>query len=143
MNRFFEVGAKYAKTLPDGAKRKVSKTVLIEAETFTEAERRFTEQVPPDIEDLQVVSEKIVKYEEIVTATDDDADKYYKIKHNLITIDEKTMQEKRQPQYIIIQAASVDDARERYKQHVKRWACDVVLEAVSETKYMDFFPYKH
>lgn len=141
MNRFFEVGAKYAKTLPDGTRRKVSKTVLIEAETFTEAERRFTEQVPPYIEDLHVVSEKIVNYEEVVTTTDDQADTYYKVKHNLITMDERTMQEKRQPQYIIIQAASVDDARERYKQHVKGWACDVVLEAISETKYMDFLPY--
>lgn len=141
MNRFFEVGAKYAKTLPDGTRRKVSKTVLIEAETFTEAERRFTEQVPPYIEDLHVVSEKIVNYEEVVTTTDDQADTYYKVKHNLITMDERTMQEKRQPQYIIIQAASVDDARERYKQHVKGWACDVVLEAISETKYMNFLPY--
>ncbi len=142
MNRFFEVGVRYAKTLPNGSMRKVSEAYLLDAVSFTEAEQRVTRQMQPYHEDFQVVSEKIADYEDIVTATDDDADKYYKIKHNLITIDEKTMQEKRQPQYIIIQAASVDDARERYKQHVKGWACDAVLEAVSETKYMDYFPYK-
>ncbi len=142
MNRFFEVGVRYAKTLPNGSMRKVSEAYLLDAVSFTEAEQRVTRQMQPYHEDFQVVSEKIADYEDIVTATDDDADKYYKIKHNLITLDEKTMQEKRQSQYIIIQAASVDDARERYKQHIKRWACDVVLEAVSETKYMDYFPYK-
>lgn len=28
-----------------------------------------------------------------------------------------------------------------YKQHIKGWFVDVVLEAVSETKYINYFPY--
>ena len=90
-----------------------------------------------------MVTEKITNIAEVVTTDDASADKFYKVKHSLITIDEKTAKEKKQAQYIIIQASSVDDARDRYKQHIKGWLVDVVLEAVSETKYMDYFPYNN
>ena len=65
------------------------------------------------------------------------------VKECTASIDEKTAKERQQAQYIIIQASSVDDARDRYKQHINGWLVDVVLEAVSETKYMDYFPYNN
>ena len=93
--------------------------------------------------EFRVVTEKITNIAEVVTTDNASADKFYKVKHSLITIDEKTAKEKKQAQYIIIQASSVDDARDRYKQYIKGWLVDVVLEAVSETKYMDYFPYNN
>lgn len=143
MNSYFEVGVRYDKTMDDGVARKVTETYLLDALTFTEAEKRATEEMEAYISgEFRVVTEKIANISEVVTTDDDSADKFYKVKHNLITIDEKTGKEKKQPQYIIIQAASVDDARDRYKQYIKGWLVDVVLEAVSETKYMDYFTYK-
>jgi len=143
MNSYFEVGVRYDKTMDDGVARKVTETYLLDALTFTEAEKRATEEMEAYISgEFRVVTEKITNISEVVTTDDDSADKFYKVKHNLITIDEKTGKEKKQPQYIIIQAASVDDARDRYKQYIKGWLVDVVLEAVSETKYMDYFTYK-
>lgn len=93
--------------------------------------------------EFRVVTEKITNIAEVVNTNDTTADKFYKVKHSFITIDEKSGKEKKQPQYIIIQASSVDDARDRYKQYIKGWLADVVLEAVSETKYMDYFPYNN
>lgn len=143
MNSYFEVGVRYGKTMDDGVIRKVTENYLLEALSFTEAEKRATEEMEAYISGgFRVVTEKITNIAEIVTTDDVNADKFYKVKHSLITIDEKTAKEKKQAQYIIIQAASVDDARDRYSQHIKGWLIDVVLEAVSETKYMDFFPYK-
>lgn len=141
MNSYFEVGVRYDKTMEDGAIRKVTENYLLEALSFAEAEKRATEEMKPYIRgEFRVVTEKITNIAEVVTTTDASADKFYKVKHSLITIDEKTAQEKKQAQYIIIQASSVDDARDRYKQYIKGWLVDVVLEAVSETKYMDYFP---
>ena len=143
MNTYFEVGVRYDKTMDDGVARKVTETYLLDALTFTEAEKRATEEMEAYISgEFRVVTEKITNISEVVTTDDDSADKFYKVKHNLITIDEKTGKEKKQPQYIIIQAASVDDARDRYKQYIIGLLVDVVLEAVGETKYMDYFTYK-
>ena len=144
MNSYFEVGVRYDKTMEDGAVRKVTENYLVEAVSFTEAEKRATQEMEAYISgDFRVVTEKITNIAEIVTTDDATADKFYKVKHSLITINEKTLKEKKQAQYIIIQASSVDDARNRYMQHIKDWLVDVVLEAVSETKYMDYFPFKY
>lgn len=143
MNTYFEVGIRYDKTMENGAIKKVTENYLLEAVSFTEAESRAIEKLKAYTSgELSVISEKITNISEVVTTDNATADKFYRVKHNLITLDEKSGKEKKQAQYIIIQAASVDDARDRYKQHIKSWLIDVVLEAVSETKYMDFFPYK-
>lgn len=144
MNSYFEVGVRYDKKMEDGVVRKVTENYLLDALSFTEAEKRATEEMKAYISgEFRVVTEKITNIAEVVTTNDTSADKFYKVKHSLITIDEKTAKEKKQAQYIIIQASSVDDARDRYKQHINGWLVDVVLEAVSETKYMDYFPYNN
>lgn len=142
MNRYYEVGVRYDKTMEDGAVRKVTENYLLDALSFTEAEKRITEEMEAYISgEFQVVAEKITNIAEVVATDDLSADRFYKVKHNIITIDEKTGKEKKQAQYIIVQASSVDDARDRYKRHVEGWLADLQLEAVSETKYMDYFPY--
>ena len=144
MNSYFEVGVRYYKTMEDGLVRRVTENYLLDALTFTEAEQRATEEMEPYISgEFRVVTEKITNIAEVVTTNDKSADKFYKVKYSLINIDEKTLKEKKQTQYIIIQASSVDDARDRYKQHIQGWVVDVVLEAVIETKYMDYFPYNN
>ena len=142
MNSYFEVGVRYDRTMEDGVVRKVTENYLLDALSFTEAEKRATEEMKAYISgEFRVVTEKITNIAEVVTTNDTSADKFYKVKHSLITINEKTAKKKKQAQYIIIQASRVDDARDRYKQHIKGWLVDVVLEAVSETKYMVYFPY--
>ena len=140
MNSYFEVGVRYDKTTEDGVIRNVTENYLLDALTFTEAEKRTTEEMEAYASgEFRVVAEKITNISEVVTTDDATADKFYKVKHSITTINEKTGKEKKQAQYIIIQAASIDDARDRYKQHIKGWLVDVVLEAVSETKLMDYF----
>jgi hypothetical protein len=140
MNKFFEVGVRYDKTMDNGVTRKVTENYLIEAVSFSEAEVRATIEMTRHGGESEVVTEKIVNVSEVVTApTEDGADKFYKVKHNIVTMDEKTAKEKMQPQYILVQAASIDDARERYKRHISTWVIDTVLEAIGETKIVDFF----
>lgn len=144
MNSYFEVGVRYDKFMGGGVVCKVTENYLLDALSFTEAEKRVTEEMEAYISgEFRVVTEKIINITEVVTTNDMSADKFYKVKYSLIKIDEKTKKVKKQAQYIIIQASSVDDARDRYKQYIKGWLADVVLEAVSETKYMDYFPYNN
>lgn len=142
MNSYFEVGIRYDKMMADGTERRVTELYLLDALSFTEAETRATEEMSAYISgEFQVITEKIVKVEQVVTTADESADRYYKLKYNIITVDEKSGKEKQQPQYVIIQAKSVDDARDRYQNYIKGWMADTELEAISETKYLDYFPY--
>ncbi|MBQ8051658.1 MAG: DUF4494 domain-containing protein [Bacteroidaceae bacterium] len=143
MKSYFEVGVRYDKTMDHGVIRKVTENYLLDAISFAEAEKRATEEVGAyTIGEFRVVTEKITNITEVLTTNDTTADKFYKVKHNFITFDEKSGKEKKQAQCIIIQASDVDDARERYRELVKDWDSDVILEAVSETKLVDYFPYK-
>ena len=45
MNTFFEVGVRYDKTMEDGGVRKVTENYLLDAISFTEAEKRATEEM--------------------------------------------------------------------------------------------------
>lgn len=142
MSKYFEVGVRYEKTQEDGTAKKVTETYLIDALSFSEVEKRITEEMEAYISgEFSVVTEKITNIAEVVTTDDMSADKFYKVKFSIITVDEKTGKEKKQTQLVVIQASSNDDARDRYKQHIKGWLVDVVLEAVSETKYIDYIPY--
>lgn len=136
---YFEVGVRYQKITEDGKIKVVTEKFLLDAVSFTEAEKRITEQMQQYYNlDIGVISEKITNISEVVT-TEDDADKFYKVKMNIITTDENSGRKRKTPQIIIIQAASVDDARKRFDAYIKWRLTDVTLEAVSETKYMDYF----
>lgn len=141
MEKIFEVSVQYDKRMSNGYIRKTTDVYIIEALSFADAELRAYELISDFIDgDSEVIAEKIINIAEVVTTDDASADKFYKVKHSLITIDEKSAREKKQAQYIIIQASSVDDARDRYKQYIKEWLVDVVMEALIETKYVDYFP---
>lgn len=118
--KYFEVGVRYQKTTEDGQNKVVTEKFLLDAVSFTEAE-------------------KITNISEVATTEDAAADKFYKVKMNIITVDENSGRERKTPQVVIIQAASVDDARKRFDTYIKGRLTDVTLEAVSETKYMDYF----
>ena len=142
MSKYFEVGVRYEKTQEDGTAKKVTETYLIDALSFSEVEKRITEAMEAYISgEFSVVTEKITNIADVVNTDDVLADKFYKVKFSIITVDEKTGKEKKQTQLIVVKASSNDDARDRYKQYYKDAPVDLVLEAVSETKYIDYIPY--
>lgn len=141
-NQFFEVAVRYDKTMENGAVKRVTEPYIVDALSFTEAEARTTEYMQPYISGgFRVVKEKITNISEVVPCDDPAADRWYKVKHNIITVNEKTGVEKANPQYLLFQAISNDDARDRYVAYVKDWMADVELDTVAETKYMDYIKY--
>ena len=142
MSKYFEVGVRYDKTQEDGMVKKVTETYLIDALSFSDVEKRITEELEAYISgEFSVVTEKITNISDVVNTDDVLADKFYKVKFSIITVDEKTGKEKKHSQLIVVKASSNDDARDRYKQYYKDTPVVLVLEAVSETKYIDYIPY--
>ncbi len=138
---YFEVGVRYDKTHEDGVTRPVTETFLTEGVSFSDAEATTISRMSPCTNgDIAVVKMKLSNISEVVTENDD-AEKFYKVKYNIITLNENTGKEKKQAQYILFCAHSVDDARKRFHSHMQGSVCDCELEAIVETKFVDFFAY--
>lgn len=138
--KLFECGIRYEKTLESGLQKKVTELYIVDALSFTEAESRIIEEMTPYLNGgFEVVTEKITNYSEVVSTTDTEADKWYKVKINLVALDERTGKEKKTAVYYLIQAKDIDDARRHTYAFMHGTVSDWYVESIVETKYIDVF----
>lgn len=130
----------------DGQERKRTDAFIVKAYSVIEAVTEF-EKYMEDVSGLNIytewetVSAKTTPYTDIVNFDNYPADgtgKFYRVKVNQMSVNEATGKEKKIPQYILILASDIDEAKQKYEEFVKDWVIDVELEAVSETKIIDF-----
>lgn len=141
MSLWFECKAKYEKMLENGSMAKVNEPYLVDALTFTEAENRFIEELAPYISgEFTVSAVKKTKISEIFY--DDSGDRYYLVKVNFLTLDEKTGTEKRTASFILVQASSFGHAYESFEKGMKGTMSDYEIASISETMLVDVFPLK-
>jgi hypothetical protein len=142
MAQWIEVKVRSEKMTETGKTVKVTDPYLVDALSCTEAEARVIEEITPSISgEFNVLNVGKTKISEIFWAALG-ADKYYKVKVNFITIDEKTAQEKRAASYILVQADNFDAALARFHEGMKGTMADYEVEQISETKIVDVFKYK-
>ena len=105
MTEWFECKVKYDKTMEDGLIKSTTETYLVDAISFSEAEKRFIEEIEPYMAGEFVVTDiKRARLAELMESEDLTDDKWYKARVAYITIDEKKGTEKRAVQSILIQA---------------------------------------
>lgn len=143
MKEYFECVVKFEKTMENGMVKKVSEPYIVDALSFTEAEKRFLEYIEPFMSgEYEVKAVKRANYSEIVSATDEDADKWFKAKVAFIILDEKTGIEKKSCQNMLVQASDLRDAVKRLDKHMEGTLADYEISAVAETAIMDVYFYK-
>ena len=81
-------------------------------------------------------------YSEVFLSNDSSADKFYKIRINYITLDEKTGTEKRMIAKMLVQAGSFEDALSNFENGMRGTIADYEIIEVSETPIMDVFEYE-
>lgn len=139
MALWFECKVKYERMMDNGMMKKVNEPYLVDALTFTEAEARIIEELKPRISgDYSVSSEKKTKISEVFF--NENGDRWYLVKVNMITYDEKSDKEKKTMQQMLVQASDIDDALDKFKEGMKGTMSDMEIAAVSETLIMDVFP---
>lgn len=143
MSEWFECKVRYEKTLENGLVKKVTEPYLVDALSFTEAEKRFIEEIEPFMSgDFQVTDIKRAKYAELFEADEEAADRWFKAKVAFITLDEKSGAEKRSNQNMLIQAADLRAAVKRLDKGMESTMADYVIVSIAETPIMDIFHYK-
>ena len=115
-------------------------TYLVHAFTCSLAEAAMVENMKHYVSgEFMVTDIRQVKYAEMFFSDADDADKYFKIKLVFVTLDEKTAQEKKQKQDVLVQAADLQGAVNRLREGMKGSMMDYTIAAVTETSYNDIF----
>lgn len=141
-NDWFECKVRYDKTTETGLQKKVTETYLVEALSFTEAERRFIEEITPFMTGEYTVTDiRRAKLAEVMESNDANADRWFKAKIAFITLDEKSGAEKRARQLVLVQATDFRDAQRELDEHMKGTLGDWVIESIAETGVIDVFHY--
>lgn len=136
--KWFEVKVRYEQTQEDGMNKMVTETYVYKAEDFGEAYDKATKDMSTSISgEFEITAMKIAQYKEIITQDERTEEKYYRVKVNLIILDEKTQKEKKIACYYLVNADSVEKARKYTDTALSDTMMDYVIEAVQEAKIID------
>lgn len=139
MALWFECKVRYDKTQDNGSIKRVNEPYLLDALTFTEAEARIIEEMKPYISgEFTVSAVKKTKIAEIFF--NENGDRYYLVKVNFITLDEKTGVEKKSASNILVQASDFKEALANFNNGMEGTIADFEIASISETPLMDVFP---
>ena len=135
---WFECKVRYEQTQEDGMNKMVTETYVYKAEDFGEAYDKATKDMSTSISgEFEITAMKIAQYKEIIIQDDRTEEKYYRVKVNLIILDEKTQKEKKTACYYLVNADSVEKARKYTDTAFSDTLIDYVIEAVQEAKIID------
>lgn len=140
MAQWIEVKVRYDKMTDSGKTVKVTDPYLVDAVSCTEAEARVVEEMTSFVNDFNVLNVGKTKISEIFW--DEIGDRFYKVKVNFITIDEKSGVEKRKASFILVQASTFTDALANFNNGMKGTMADYEIESIAETKIVDVYRYQ-
>ncbi len=130
MALWFECKVRYDKMQENGTVKKVNEPYLVDALTFTEAEARIMEEMKPFISgEYSISSEKKTKISEIFF--NEGGDRYYLVKVNFITLDEKSGVEKKTVTQILVQASDFDCALANFKKGMEGTMADYEIASIA------------
>ena len=136
--QWFECKVKYDKTLETGVVRTVTEPYLVDALSFTEAEARITKEMQPYISgEFTVSAVRRINLSDVFR--NDNGDRWYKVKTNFITIDEKTAVEKKTASFQLVQASEFKEALEVFMEGMKDTMADFEIASITETPLMDVY----
>ena len=143
MQNWFECKIRYEKTMENGMIKKVTEPYLVDAISFTEAEKRIIEEITPFMSgDFEIADIKRAHYSELFFANDTDADTWFAARLEFVTLDERTGVEKKTKTSILVQASDPRDAMKRLGKGMEGTMADYNAVSIKETAIVDVFPIK-
>lgn len=141
---YFEVKIRYDKVMEDGASKTVTEQYVVEATsgTFTEAEANIIKDLQPYFSkatDYEIPAITKATYKEIFFSDLDSDDMWFKVKLNFVTLDEKSLKEKKTKVTYLVQAHNNDLAVKHVKEVVDGSTIDYEIPYINETKIMDVY----
>lgn len=140
---WFETKIRYEKTMDDGLQKKVTEQYVVDALSFTEAEKSIIGEMSAYISgDFKITDIKPAAYHEIFFSDRDSDDKWYKAKLQFITIDEKTEKEKKSNVNYLVQAGTLPGAVSHIEEVMSGTMIDYQIASIQETMIMDVYEHQ-
>lgn len=137
---WFETKIRYEKMMDDGKQKMITELYVVDALSFTEAEASIIEEMSSYISgEFKVTGISQSTYGEIFFSDIDTDDRFFKVKLQFITIDEKTEKEKRSNVIYLVQAHTLQQAVKNIEEVMSSTMIDYAIVAVQETQIMDVF----
>ena len=145
MKRYwYKFRVKYGKELDTGKRKKVSEEYLVDAESFTETEKRAnkaaTDLIGTRDFDITAISREPIT--EILKDDEDDDNHWYKAVVALVTVDEETGTKKFSPQTMYVNSPDIKDAVQMLIDHMSDSSFDWEIKSIAETKVLGVLNYK-
>ena len=142
-HNFFECKIRYEKVMDDGKNKKVTESYLVDALSFTEAEKRIIEEMNPFITgEFTVETIKWYNITELFENTECEPSIWFRVKVNFITLDEKSGMEKKTANNMLVQASDIRGAQKYFDECMKNTMADYQIEKIVETKIMDVYKFE-
>lgn len=137
---WYETKIRYEKALDDGKQKMVTEQYVVDALSFTEAEAEIIEEMSAYITgEFKVTGISQAPYGEIFFSDVDTDDRFFKVKLQFITIDEKTEKEKRSNVNYLVQAHTLQQAVGYVDKVMGETMIDYAIAAMQETQIQDVF----
>ena len=145
MKRYwYKFRVKYGKELDTGKRKKVSEEYLVDAESFTETEKRAnkaaTDLIGTRDFDITAISREPIT--EILKDEEDEDNHWYKAVVALVTVDEETGTKKFSPQTMYVNSPDIKDAVQMLIDHMSDSSFDWEIKSIAETKVLGVLNYK-
>ena len=141
MSAWFECKVKYHKTDNSGKERKVTEPYLVEAVSFTDAEKRIHEKIIQYVSgEFEVTNISIARFSEI--HPNENGDRWFKCKVSFITLDEERGLEKKTNTFILVEANTLLEAYEHLEEGLRGIVSDYSIPSIAESPILDIFPYE-
>ena len=137
---WFECKVRYEKTQEDGMPKMVTETYVVDGCDFGDAFKSISEYAIKHIaNEFEIVAMKMARYKDIVTVNSI-SEKFFRVKINVITIDEKTDKQKKTPMFVLVQAANIAATRKVIDDdYMGGTMLDYEISSVVETKIVEFY----
>jgi hypothetical protein len=144
MNYWFECKVSYERQADSMGMKKVSESYLVDALSFTEAEKRIIKEIRPfvSVGELEVVNIRRARIAELFLNDEAEDDRYFRAKVNFITVDEKSGSEKKTSATMIVKSDSLPNAVTELKAQLDSQVASYEIASVTDTQILDVFQYE-
>ena len=137
---WFECSVSYEKVQEDGTERRITEKYVVEAFSFTEAEKQIIDELRNYVSgELTVKGIVPAQYNEIFFSDAHSDGWWFKVKVKFITLDERSNKEKYTNVIYLVQGSDISTAKANIEAILSSYMSDFDLCGINETKILDVF----
>lgn len=135
-----ECKVRFRKIDETGLQKVVTEPYLVDALSYTEAEKRMTQEMMTyTSEEFKITNIRVANYAEVHPF--ENTDRWFRSKVALTAYDEESGKERKSNIYLLVQANDLREAFDNTQIAMKNTMGEYTIPAISESPIMDVFPY--